>query len=150
MTVRARLSHKQFKHAADETVVSLLVAAGQIAQRMNDCCRNHGVTHDQYNILRILRGVHPQGHPRYEIAKRLISRAPDVTRLIDRLEKQGLVSRGWDPENRRHSIATITQQGLELLAKIDPDIDALQRDAVEGLTVEELEAFSRTCDYLAR
>ena len=150
MSVRSRVSQRQFKHSADEAIVSLLVAAGQIGQRMNDCCRRHGVTHDQYNILRILRGVHPQGHPRYEIAKRLISRAPDVTRLIDRLERQGLVSRGWAPDNRRHSIATITAKGLALLDAIDPDIDALQRDAVDGLTVSDLDAFSRTCDYLAR
>ena len=150
MSIRTKVAQRQFKHAADEAVVSLLVAAGQLAQRMNDCCRTHGVTHDQYNILRILRGVHPQGHPRYEIAKRLISRAPDVTRLIDRLERQGLVSRGWAPENRRHSITTITQQGLDLLSAMDPDIDALQHEAVDGLTVEELDAFSRTCDYIAR
>src|SRR5215204_2537155 len=66
-----------------------------MSQRMNDVCRKHGVTHDQYNILRILRGVHPTGHPRCEITKRLISRAPDVTRLLDRLVRQGLVERGW-------------------------------------------------------
>jgi DNA-binding MarR family transcriptional regulator len=150
MPVRARLQQRQFKHAADEAVVSLLVAAGQLGQRMNDLCRRHGITHDQYNILRILRGVHPEGHPRYEIAKRLISRAPDVTRLIDRLERQGLVERKWAPENRRHSIATITRAGLDLLTEIDPELDTLQREAVDGLTEQELEVFSRTCDHLAR
>ena len=150
MAVRDRLQHHKFKHAADEAVVGLLVAAGRVGQRMNDLCRQHGITHDQYNILRILRGVHPEGHPRYEIAKRLISRAPDVTRLIDRLERQGLVERGWAPDNRRHSIATITRPGLALLAKIDPELDALQQDAVDGLTAQELATFSRMCDHLAR
>lgn len=150
MPVRTRLKHRQFKHAADEAIVSLLVAAGHIGQRMNDLCREHGVTHDQYNILRILRGVHPEGHPRYEIAQRLISRAPDVTRLIDRLERQKLVERGWAAENRRHSIARITPAGLALLAKIDPELDALQRDAVDGLTAQELEKFSQVCDHIAR
>ena len=150
MPVRARVQQNQFKHAADEAVVSLLVAAGHIAQRMNDLCRMHGITHDQYNILRILRGVHPEGHPRFEVAKRLINRAPDVTRLIDRLERSGLVERVWAPANRRHSIARITDAGLGLLEKIDPELDALQRDAVDGLTVEELEQFSQICDHLSR
>src|SRR5215204_1880034 len=105
-----------------------------MSQRMNDVCREHGVTHDQYNILRILRGVHPTGHPRCEIAKRLISRAPDVTRLLDRLVRQGLVERGWAPDNRRHSIATITPVGLALLEKIDPQIDARLGRVAPGRT----------------
>jgi len=105
-----------------------------MSQRMNDVCREHGVTHDQYNILRILRGVHPTGHPRCEIAKRLISRAPNVTRLLDRLVRQGLVERGWAPDNRRHSIATITPVGLALLEKIDPQIDARLGRVAPGRT----------------
>src|SRR5687768_13658504 len=138
MTVKSRIAHRQFRHAAEEALVSLLVAAGHYGQRLNDLCREYDITHDQYNILRILRGVHPDGHPRFEIANRLVSRAPDVTRLIDRLERQGLVTRGWSPENRRHSIARITDTGLELLAAIDPDLDALQRQVTAGLTREEL------------
>src|SRR5215207_4476595 len=118
MTVRARVAQRQFRNAAEEALVGLLVAAGQYGQRLNDLCREYGITHDQYNILRILRGAHPDGHPRFEIAKRLVSRAPDVTRLIDRLERQGLVERGWSAENRRHSIARITTAGLDLLAAI--------------------------------
>ena len=149
MTVKSRIAHKQFRHAAEEALVSLLVAAGRYGQRLNDLCREYEITHDQYNILRILRGVHPDGHPRFEIANRLVSRAPDVTRLIDRLVKQGLVERGWSPENRRHSIARITDAGLELLAAIDPDLDALQREVTAGLTREELATFTRVCDHLA-
>ena len=148
MTVKTRLAQRQFKHAAEETLVSLLVAAGQLAQRLNDLCRAHGITHDQYNILRILRGAQPDGHPRFEIAKRLVSRAPDVTRLIDRLERQGLVARGWSAENRRHSIARITPAGLDLLAAIDPELDALQQRATAGLTLDDLAACTRVCNHL--
>ena len=149
MSVKSRIAHRQFKHAAEEALVSLLVAAGRYGQRLNDLCRAYDVTHDQYNILRILRGVHPDGHPRFEIANRLVSRAPDVTRLLDRLVRQGLVERGWSAENRRHSIARVTDAGLELLAAIDPDLDALQREVTAGLTREELETFTRVCDHLA-
>jgi DNA-binding MarR family transcriptional regulator len=149
MTIRSRIAQRQFKHAAEEALVSLLVAAGQYGQRLNDLCREHGITHDQYNILRILRGVHPEGHPRFEIAKRLVSRAPDVTRLIDRLERQGLVARGWSSENRRHSIATITKDGLDVLAAIEPELDALQRRATAGLTLDDLDTCTRVCNHVA-
>lgn len=150
MSVRDRLQHRQFRNLADEALVSLLVAAGQLTQRLNDLCRRHGITHDQYNILRILRGAHPEGQPRFEIARRLVSRAPDVTRLIDRLERQGLVTRGWAPENRRHSIARITPAGLDLLATIDPELDVLQRETVDGIPDDQLEALIRTCDRMLR
>ena len=148
MTVRSRIAQRKFRHAAEEALVSLLVAAGHYGQKLNDLCRGHGITHDQYNILRILRGAHPEGRPRFEIAERLVSRAPDVTRLIDRLERQGLVARGWSPENRRHSIARITDDGLALLAAMDPELDALQRGAVAGLSRDDLDAFVRVCDHL--
>ena len=150
MQVHDRVQQRQFHGVAEEALISLLVAAGQLTQRLNDLCRRHGITHDQYNILRILRGAHPEGHPRFEIARRLVSRAPDVTRLIDRLERQGLVERAWAAESRRHSIARITAAGLELLAAIDPEIEVLQQETVAGIGDAELETFSRICNRLIR
>jgi DNA-binding MarR family transcriptional regulator len=150
MSVRARIQQRRFKDPADEAVVSLLVAAGHVNQRLADLCRGHGVTPDQYNILRILRGVHPGGHPRFEIGNRLINRAPDVTRLIDRLERQRLVERYWAPENRRHSMARITAAGLDLLAAIDPELDEMQQEVLDGLSPDDLRALVRICDHLAR
>ena len=148
MSVRTRISQQQFRDVAEEALVSLLVAAGHYGQRLNDLCRTYDITHDQYNILRILRGVHPEGHPRFEIANRLVSRAPDVTRLLDRLERQGLVARGWSPENRRHSIARITDAGLDLLAAIDPELHALQRTVTAGIARDDLEACLRVCNQV--
>lgn len=149
MSIQSRLQQPRFESASQEAVVSLLVAAGRVLQRINDLLREVGITHDQYNILRILRGVHPGGHPRYAIAERLVSRAPDVTRLLDRLERQGLVARGWSPENRRHSIATITEAGLALLASVDPRLHALQQEITAGLSDDELAGFARACDVMA-
>jgi DNA-binding MarR family transcriptional regulator len=151
MGVRARLQqHREFRTLADEALVGLLVAGGLHAQRVNELCRRYGLTHDQYNILRILRGVHPGGHPRFEIGNRLINRAPDVTRLIDRLERQRLVERYWAPENRRHSMARITAAGLDLLAAIDPELDEMQQEVLDGLSPDDLRALVRICDHLAR
>jgi hypothetical protein len=85
--------HSGLTPIASEAFVALLRVAGQLQRDLDDACHEFGLTHDQYNVLRILRGVHPEGHPRFEIAARLVRRAPDVTRLIDRLERRGWVRR---------------------------------------------------------
>ena len=126
----------------------MMVAAGHLVQELNSACQQHGITHDQYNVLRILRGVYPEGHPRGEIAARLISRAPDVTRLLDRLISRGLVRRDWHAKNRRLSIATITDKGLAVLAELDRLILGEQTRFTEGVSDEELGVLRRLCQRL--
>lgn len=138
----------RFDNASEAAVVAVMIAGARLVQRFEDVCRVHGITHDQYNLLRILRGAHPDGHPRFEISKRLISRSPDVTRLIDRLERSGLTERTWSRENRSHSIARITDAGLELLEQIDPGIAEVQREVTGDVNEEDLRALSRVCRML--
>jgi DNA-binding MarR family transcriptional regulator len=135
--------------AASEALVALMVAAGNLVRDLDAACQQHGLTHDQYNVLRILRGVYPAGHPRGEIAARLISRAPDVTRMLDRLIAKGLVARGWDSKNRRLSIATITEKGLALLSEVDQLVSREQARYTEGISDEELALLRRLCLRLA-
>jgi DNA-binding MarR family transcriptional regulator len=80
----------------------------------------------QYNVLRILRGS-PDGLPCGEIASRMITRDPDVTRLLDRMEKRGLISRFRDTKDRRTVIGKITAEGLKLLARLDEPIQEVHR-----------------------
>jgi DNA-binding MarR family transcriptional regulator len=133
---------------AGEALVAMMVAAGALVRDLDAACQQHGLTHDQYNVLRILRGVYPAGHPRGEIAARLISRAPDVTRMLDRLVAKGFVERGWDAKNRRLSIATITTSGLALLAEIDQLIVREHARYTEGLTDEDLVSLRRLCQRI--
>ena len=122
-----------------------MVAAGALVRDLDAAAHEHGLTHDQYNVLRILRGVYPAGHPRGEISARLISRAPDVTRMLDRLVSKGLVKRDWDAKNRRLSIATISTQGLTLLAQLDQLVAREQARYTAGMTDEELIVLRRLC-----
>lgn len=133
---------------AGDALVALMVAAGALVRDLDLACQQHGITHDQYNVLRILRGVYPAGHPRGEISARLISRAPDVTRMLDRLVKRGWVERSWDPRNRRLSIATITNKGLALLADVDQLIVREHTRYTEGMTDEQLTALRRLCQSI--
>ena len=95
----------------------------------------------QYNVLRILRGS-PEGLPCGEIANRMITRDPDVTRLLDRLEKRGLISRCRETKDRRTVMARITPQGLKLLARLDEPVRAAHRKQLGHLGRERLRALT--------
>jgi len=148
MPIRERLQQRRFLTLADEAVVSLMVAAEHFDQAIAPIWERHGVTGDQYNVLRILRGVYPGGHPRNEVARRMIHRAPDVTRMLDRLVRQGLVARVRNPDDRRESIATITKAGLAALERIDPEVHATQTAVTSSLSGRDLKQLVRLCDAL--
>jgi DNA-binding MarR family transcriptional regulator len=148
MPIRERLQQRRFRTLADEAVVSLLVAAEHLEQAVAPIWERHGITADQYNVLRILRGIYPGGHSRNEIARRMIHRAPDVTRMLDRLVRQRLVARVRNPADRRESIATITQAGLAVLARIDPELHAVQAEVTASLGERDLRQLVRLCDAL--
>ncbi len=146
--MRDRIQQRRFKGAADEAVVSLLVAAVHLEQAADTVIERHGITGDQYNVLRILRGVHPGGHPRCEVARRMIHPSPDVTRMLDRLVRRGLVGRVQDPADRRLSVATITKAGLSLLERVDPELESVQGAATAVLSPAQLRRLARLCDAL--
>ena len=148
MSIRSRIEQRAFSGDADETVISVMVAADHLDQQLASVISAHGLTPDQYNVLRILRGVHPDGHPRHEIARRMIHRAPDVTRMLDRLVNRKLITRVRDPGDARLSVARITPAGLALLRRIDPEVEEAQRKATAMLSPAERKELARLCDRL--
>jgi DNA-binding MarR family transcriptional regulator len=86
----------------------------------------------QYNVLRILRGA-PSGLPCGEIAGRMITRDPDITRLLDRLAKRGLIARRRETKDRRVVLTRITSQGLDLLARLDAPVQQMHREQMGHL-----------------
>ena len=95
----------------------------------------------QYNVLRILRGS-PQGLPCGEIASRMITRDPDITRLLDRLEKRALISRCRETKDRRTVMARITPDGLKVLARLDEPVEQAHRQQLGHLGRERLRALA--------
>ena len=91
----------------------------------------------QYNVLRILRGT-PAGLPCGEIANRMITRDPDITRLLDRLEKRELISRSRETKDRRMVVARITSKGLRLLSGLDEPVQEMHRRQLGHLGVARL------------
>jgi DNA-binding MarR family transcriptional regulator len=140
---------KPFPDQVQETAVNLLLAAAWLEDQLGQVLAPFGLSHEQYNVLRILRGVHPDGHPRCEIAARLIVRAPDVTRLVDRLVRRRLVTRGrGSGADRRQSVARITARGLALLASAEEAFQLAQRDVEERLGARGSAELSRLCERL--
>jgi DNA-binding MarR family transcriptional regulator len=95
------------------------------------------LTAQQYNALRLLRGAHPEKLATLDLAARLISRAPDITRLVDRLEGRGLVERERMAEDRRSVRIGLTQKGSTLLAELDHQVRDCHRRQLGHLTADE-------------
>ena len=150
MAVRHRMSKASTIPPAVEAAVGVLMAADHLQTTFAEICERYGVTTDQYKVLRILREAPAGGYARGEVAERCIfSRSPDVTRMIDRLVRQGLAKRAADPGDRRCSVATITRAGRALLNRIDPEIAAAARRLTRPLTGPQLTQLSRLTEALA-
>lgn len=148
MALKDRLKQQKFSSAQQEAILGVLSCADIINRHMDELVAPFNITLPQYNVLRILRGVHPNGHPRGEITSRMIQKAPDVTRLIDRLEKQGLVARGKSPEDGRLSMSFITSKGLTLLSELDPILRRFDRQLRAALPDNDASKIATIIDRL--
>jgi DNA-binding MarR family transcriptional regulator len=115
-------------------VIAILKSADRLRRRAEAVLAPHDVTLQQFNVLRILRGARPDGLCTLTIAERMIEQTPGITRLIDRLEKKGLVRRVRSEEDRRQVWCRITRAGERLLARLDDPVEAFDRGAVRGLS----------------
>ena len=121
-------------------VIALGRAFGQLAHGMEQVLKPYGVTPTQYNVLRILNGAGEKGLCGTEDGGRMISKVPDVTRLLDRMVAAGWVERERDQENRRFVTTRITEAGRELLLETTPIIDAMHQNAFKNLSQAQLQA----------
>ena len=117
--------------------LDLLRTTDMLSRGLVTILKPEDLSSTQYNVLRILRGA-PEGLPCGEIAKRMITRDPDITRLLDRLEKFGLISRSREARDRRTVMARITGAGLRLLARLDEPIQEAHRKQLGHLGRERL------------
>lgn len=145
LALEKRIKQEKFESKSQEVLLDLLVAASEIRARLERIYSHFGISLAQYNVLRILKGAYPEARARFDISDRMIDRSPDVTRLIDRLRKLGLVERIRSHNDKRISEARITRAGLDLLEEIQADLEETQRKLLLNLTDEEQTVFSRLC-----
>lgn len=116
----------------------------RLMDEVADVVKSEGLTEPQFNALRILRGAGPEGLPCSAIGRRMIRRVPDITRLVDRLEREGLAERRRDDApDRRVVRVTISDRGRGLLRRLDGPVRALHRRQFEHLTRTELRDMTR-------
>jgi len=105
-----------------EASLEVLRTADVLVQGLAATLKPYGLSLNQYNVLRILRGAEPGGLPCGQIAERMLTRDPDMTRLLDRLEGRGLVGRCREQDDRRVVLTRITGQGMKVLAELDEPV----------------------------
>jgi DNA-binding MarR family transcriptional regulator len=111
----------------DRAFIALQRSADKLAQQAEQLVKSNGLTGAQYNVLRILRGAEPEGLACSTISERMISHDPDMTRLLDRMEKRGLITRQRQTDDRRVVKTRITSGGLDLLNHLDHPIRELHK-----------------------
>lgn len=121
--------------------LELLRTTDTLSRRLAEVLKAEELSSNQYNVLRILRGA-PEGLACGEIATRMITRDPDITRLLDRLEKRGVIARSREPRDRRMVVAKITPEGLNLLARTDEPVRQAHRSLLGHLGRERLRVLS--------
>jgi DNA-binding MarR family transcriptional regulator len=139
--------NKPFASLEHEAVLGLMRTAAIVDHATDEALRPYGITGTQYNVLRILRGAGPNGLCGREIGERMITRVPDVPRLLERLEKAGFISRERDSNDRRHVTARIADKGQTLLEETG-DISPSVVDRFGQLPEDQLRLLIEALDFI--
>lgn len=129
---------KPFKSLCQEAQLSIVRTSNLLTDAFEQMLKPYGITGTQYNVLRILRGAEPDGLCRNEVSQRLITRMPDVTRLLDRMEEAGLVTRERAESDRRLVTTRITKKGRKLVDDLDEEVEAQHEERLGHIEKEDL------------
>ncbi len=147
-TLKNRLLQSKFSGPHHEAGLNVLLAANSLRDYWDRAFAGLDLTPAQYNVLRILNGAYPEGYARFEVTRRMIDRAPDMTRMLDRMIERELVERYRGGSDARRSMARITAKGRALITKVGPLV-AGQLDMIrERLSVSEQKELSRLCEKI--
>lgn len=130
--------NKPFVSLEQEAQLNVVRTSAVLMDDIEQLLRPYGITSTQYNVLRILRGSEPGGLCRNELRDRMITRMPDMTRLLDRMEDAGLVARTREDEDRRMVRSRITAAGLELLDDLEDVVMGDHKRRFEHMTAEQI------------
>jgi DNA-binding MarR family transcriptional regulator len=146
-TVKGNRSKAARLHAKD-AFLAIVRTTDWLTRGSAELLKSRSLTGAQYNVLRILRGAGPGGLACGDVSSRLITREPDVTRLLDRLEKRGLIARTRSEEDRRVVVTRITAEGLDVLAALDEPVAELHLDQFRALTDDQVVELTRLLELV--
>jgi DNA-binding MarR family transcriptional regulator len=139
---------KPFSNLEEEAYVAILRTADQLQLSVAEMLKSHGLSPTQFNALRILRGAGDAGLACSEIGERMINHDPDITRLLDRLEKRGLIQRSRGQKDRRVIIGNITGAGLEILQTLDRPLEELHRQLMSQVGEPKLKSLLKVLEMI--
>jgi DNA-binding MarR family transcriptional regulator len=145
MTIEEEIKQSKFKSPHQKAVLNLLFTANWIQNKQRELFEPFGITGQQYNMLRILRGQHTKPIPAVEIKSRMLDKNSDVSRLLDRLIGKKLVQKNQCPNDKRASDISITEAGLDLLNHLDSSINSMDSHFLT-LSKEEAKQLSELLD----
>jgi DNA-binding MarR family transcriptional regulator len=142
MKIEEEIKQPKFKTPLQKALLNLIYTSNWLQSKQQDFFKEHGITATQFNILRILKGQHPQSISATEIKSRMLDRNSDVSRLLDRLALKKLINKSTCPNDRRAADVTITKDGLTLLTTVADTAD----ENVLNLTSDEANSLSDLLD----
>ena len=149
MVARELKQQTPFASHEQEVLLGMLIAAARVVEPWEKFLKTTaGLTNHQYNVLRILRGSHPSRLACSEIAQRMIARDPDVTRLVDRLSRRGLVTRVRGRQDRRVVEVGITDKGRDVLRTLDPHVNRMPQAMLGHLGARNLTQLRRLLEHV--
>lgn len=147
MKIEEEIKQSNFKNEYHKLVINLKFTAGWLSGLHNRIFKLHGISSQQFNVLRILRGQYPKPSSLILIRERMLDKESNASRLIDKLEVSGFTKRVQCPNDRRQVDITITQKGIDLLEKINPETERLTLSRI-NLSIEEAKILNRLLDKL--
>jgi len=147
--IQGELKQKQpFRSPHQEAAIGVVRTSDLLHRLMSRIVEPHGISLQQFNVLRILRGARPERLPTLTIAERMIEQTPGITRLLDRLERKGLVRRERCDSDRRQVMCEITPRGLALLELADAPVARAEREIMSALSADELRTLIQALDAI--
>jgi len=145
MKIEEEIKQPRFRSEFQKVAINLIFTANWIISKQQDFFKPYGITASQFNILRILRGQHPNKISGVEIKSRMLDKNSDIPRLLDRLVKKNLILKTVCPSDKRAADVIITDTGLAILYQIDDQIDQIEKEQLH-LTKEEAAQLSDLLD----
>jgi len=142
------IKQDKFSSLQEKSAINLLFTYNWFSYKLKPIFNKFDLTQQQYNVLRILKGKYPEKISPNYIKDVMLDKAPDLTRLIDRLYYKNLVGRQTNPINRRCVDVWITQSGIQVVEKMTLDLNALIKECFGNVTTEELETFNKVLNII--
>ncbi|MEJ0057540.1 MAG: MarR family transcriptional regulator [Bacteroidota bacterium] len=142
MKIEEEIKQSNFRSPYQRATINLIYTAGWLQNKQQGFFKPFGITSSQFNILRILRGQHPNKISGAEIKSRMLDKNSDIPRLLDRLIKKNLITKNPCPNDKRAADIVITQEGLDILGQIDSSLDESEKTYIHLSKEEALQLSS--------